>query len=182
MLPYMVTADILWCHLWSRCKSGLRNRCRNSTLMTCHYPDLGDASYWMKFFFNQSIRSTSKVWVVRHHQYQNSAVIPQASFWGTIGDMTKCWLCCQATESSKNILKNSKFASGLPASQTQMVAVKRSNITKWLSFDHWFHGEYSLFYCSLFIMQILLSLLRLMAQYTRYYQMKWSTVLFLLFF
>ena len=69
-----------------------------------------------------------------------------------------------------------------PASQTQMVTVQRSNVSKWPSLGHGFHEEYSLFYCSLFIMQILLSLLRSMAQYTRYYQMKWSRILFLLFF
>ena len=90
-------------------KGRLRNGCRNSTLMTCHYPDLGGTSYWMEICFNQSIRSTSKVWAVTHHQYQISAIIPQASFWGTRGDIAKWWLFCQATESSnKNILKNSK--------------------------------------------------------------------------
>ena len=91
-------------------KGRVRNGRRNSTLMTCHYPDLGGTSYWMKICFNQSIRSTSKVWVARHHQYQISAIIPQTLIWGTRGDMAKCWLFCQATESSKNILKNSKFA------------------------------------------------------------------------
>ena len=163
-------------------KGHLRKERRNSTLMTCHYPDLYGASYycWMKICFNQSIRSTSKVCIVRHHQYQISAIIPQTFFGGTISDMAKCWLFCQATESSKNNFKNSKFAFlDLAASQTQMVPVQRSNITKWPSLGHGFHGEYSLFYCSLFIMQILSSLLKLMAQYTRYYQVKWRTVLFL---
>ena len=32
----------------------LRNECRNSILMTCHYPDLNNASHRMKQFFNQS--------------------------------------------------------------------------------------------------------------------------------
>ena len=32
----------------------LRNKCRNSILMTQHYPDLGSASNWMKQIFNQS--------------------------------------------------------------------------------------------------------------------------------
>ena len=179
------------CWQWTFCdatsgfpgKGHLRKERRNSTLMTCHYPDLGGTSYWMGICFNQSIRSTSKVWAVTHHQYQISAIIPQASFWGTSGDMAKWWLFCQATESSnKTSWKIQKMFFSPPASQTQMVAVQRSNVSKWPSLGHGFHEEYSLFYCSLFIMQILLSLLRSMAQYTRYYEMKWSTVLFLLFF
>ena len=32
----------------------LRNKCRNSILMTQHYPDLGSASNWRKQIFNQS--------------------------------------------------------------------------------------------------------------------------------
>ena len=32
----------------------LRNKCRNSILMTQHYPDLGSVSNWMKQIFNQS--------------------------------------------------------------------------------------------------------------------------------
>ena len=180
MLPYVLRADISWClHLWFPWK----RMSEGWTLMTCYYPDLCGASYWwMKICLNQSVRSTSKVWprVMMHHQYQISAVIPQASFWGTRGDIAIWQLFCQATESNnKNILKNSKkcfFC--LPASQTQMVVVQW-RITKWLSLGHGFLKEYSLFYCSLFIMQILLFLLRLMAQYTRYYQMKSSSVLFL---
>ena len=31
----------------------LRNECRNSILMTCHYPDLGSASDWLKICFSK---------------------------------------------------------------------------------------------------------------------------------
>ena len=34
-----------WCHHWFSPK--MRKKCRNSTLMTCHYPDLGSASDWL---------------------------------------------------------------------------------------------------------------------------------------
>ena len=33
-------------------KRHLRNKCRNSILMTCHYPDLGSASDWVKQIFS----------------------------------------------------------------------------------------------------------------------------------
>ena len=39
--------------------------CRNSILMTCHYPDLGSASGWLKqiFYTAWPIRSTTQIWV-----------------------------------------------------------------------------------------------------------------------
>ena len=114
--------------------------------------------------------------LLRSGQYQISAIIPQASFWGTRGDMAKWWLFCQATESSKNILKNSKFAflASQPLKHKWCLSSEViSPSDQVLVMDYM---ESILFYCSLFIMQILLSLLRLMVQYTRYYQMKCRTV------
>ena len=37
----------------------LRNKHRNSILMTCYYPDLGSTSDWLKICFNQSETLTS---------------------------------------------------------------------------------------------------------------------------
>ena len=51
--------------------------------MTCHYPDLGSASYWScrKGNLLEPIKSTIQIWVVtRRHQYKISALIPQTSF------------------------------------------------------------------------------------------------------
>ena len=44
----------------------LRNDCRNSLLMTCHYPDLGSASDCLKICFNQpEALTTSNLWMIR---------------------------------------------------------------------------------------------------------------------
>ena len=62
----------------------LRNDCRNSILMVCHYPDQGSASDWLCRVVNllQPIRSTTQIWVVTRHQYGISAVLTQMSFRG----------------------------------------------------------------------------------------------------
>ena len=46
---------------WTLTKWRLSNKCRNSILMTCHYPDLGSASDWLKGNSHafQQIRSTT---------------------------------------------------------------------------------------------------------------------------
>ena len=48
----------------------LRNKHRNSILMTRHYPDLGGASHWLNQISHvaQPIRSTTQIWVVTRHQ------------------------------------------------------------------------------------------------------------------
>ena len=55
----------------------LRNECRNSILMTCHYPDLGSASDWLKQIYQAawSIRRTTPMWVETCHQYGISALV-----------------------------------------------------------------------------------------------------------
>ena len=66
----------------------LRNKLRNSIWMTCHYPDLGNASNWLNQISHASrpIRSTTQIWEMMHHQYGISALVSQASFSGeTIG-------------------------------------------------------------------------------------------------
>ena len=66
--------------------------------MTCHYPDLGNASDWSRREGNlpQPIRSTTQIWVVTRHQYAISALVPRTSFGGeTSGDVTKCRLFSQ---------------------------------------------------------------------------------------
>ena len=55
----------------------LRNECRNFILMTCHCPDLGSASDWLKQIYQAawSIRSTTPMWVETCHQYGISALV-----------------------------------------------------------------------------------------------------------
>ena len=64
----------------------LRNDCRNSILMVCHYPDQGSASDWSFRVVNllQPIRSITQIWVVTRHQYGISAVLTQMSLRGEI--------------------------------------------------------------------------------------------------
>ena len=50
--------------------------------MASHYPDLGSASDWLKQISRaaQPIRRTTKIWVVKRHQYGISALVSQTSF------------------------------------------------------------------------------------------------------
>ena len=76
-------------------KRHLRNECRNSILMTCHYPDLRSVSDWLKQVSQvaRPIRSTTQIWVVKHHQYGISTLVSQTSFRGeTVGGVAKCCL------------------------------------------------------------------------------------------
>ena len=78
----------------------LRNKPRNSILMTRHYPDLDSASDWLCRMGNliQPIRSTTQIWVVSRNQYGISALVSQTSFGGeTSGDVAKCQLFSRAT-------------------------------------------------------------------------------------
>ena len=79
---------------WHLAMLPLRNKCRNSILMTHHYPDLGSASDWSCHLVNliQPITSTTQIWVVTRHQYGISALISQTPF-----SITKCRLFAQAT-------------------------------------------------------------------------------------
>lgn len=49
--------------------------------MTRLYQDLGSAFDWMKQIFFL-IGSTTQIWVVRHHQYEISALASKTSFEG----------------------------------------------------------------------------------------------------
>ena len=62
----------------------LRNKRRNSILMTRHCPDLGSASDWLCCVGNliQPIRGTTQIRVVSRHQYGISALVSQTSFGG----------------------------------------------------------------------------------------------------
>ena len=76
----------------------LRNKCRNSILMTRHYPDLGTAPDWSFRVWNlpQPIRSTTQIWVVTC-QYGISWLISPMSVRGeTIGDVV-CFLRLELT-------------------------------------------------------------------------------------
>ena len=69
----------------------LGNDCRNSILMTCHCPNLGSSSDWLKQ--NRPIRSTTQIWVVTPHQCGISAVVSLTSFREeTNGGVSKCRL------------------------------------------------------------------------------------------
>ena len=93
------TADIWRRYHWFPAKWHLRNECRNSILMTRHYPDLGSASDWSCRVGNliQPIRSTTQIWVVTRHQCGISALVSKTSFGGeTTGSVAKCGLFSQA--------------------------------------------------------------------------------------
>ena len=69
--------------------------------MTCHNPDLGGASDWLKQIYHaaQPIRSTTLIWTVTHHQYGISTIVSQTSFREETSDgLAKCRLFFQATE------------------------------------------------------------------------------------
>ena len=77
----------------------LRNKHRNSMLMTHHYLDLGTASDWLKKISQvpQPISSSTQFLVVMCHQYGISALVSQASLCG----VAKCCLFSEATGSGK---------------------------------------------------------------------------------
>ena len=78
----------------------LGNECRNSRVITHHYPDLGSASDWLKLISRAArpIRSTIQIWVVTRHRYGISALVSQTSFHGeTSGGVAKCRLFSQVT-------------------------------------------------------------------------------------
>ena len=91
----------------------LRNKCRNSMLMTCHWPDLGRVSDWTCCARNllQPIRNTTQIWVVTRHQYGISALVSQTSFHGeTSGGVAKYQLFSQVsfihhTKNSPRVMK-----------------------------------------------------------------------------
>ena len=61
--------------------------------------DLDGASDWSCRLENlpQPIRSTTHIWIVMHHQYGISVLIPQTFFCGkTSGNVAKCQLFSQA--------------------------------------------------------------------------------------
>ena len=85
----------------------LRNERRNSILMTCHNPDLGTASDWMKQIFNQSEAVYRSGYC---HQYGISALICQASFREeTTGGVAKCGLFSQAAIRHLHISHNAPY-------------------------------------------------------------------------
>ena len=67
--------------LVSPAKRRLKNKRRNSILMTRHYPDLGSASDWWNqiSYVARPIRSNyyTQIWVVTRHQYGISALVSQ---------------------------------------------------------------------------------------------------------
>ena len=80
-------------------KQRLRNKCKNSILMTHHYPDLGSTSDWLKKISHEAwpIRSTTQIRVVTHHQYGISVLVSPTSF---------------CMETSSGIVKRQLFSPG----------------------------------------------------------------------
>ena len=80
----------------------LGNDCRNSILMTCHCPDLGSASDWLKPISPRPIWSFTQIWRVTRHHYGIFALVSPTSFREeTSGDVAKFRLFSQATTSRK---------------------------------------------------------------------------------
>ena len=61
-----------------------RNNRSNSVLITCHHPDMGTASGWLKesSLAASPIRNTTYTWVVTNNQYGISALVSQTTFRG----------------------------------------------------------------------------------------------------
>ena len=78
-------ADVSHRHHWFPREMTSSNDCRNSILMTYHYPDLG-ICYWSRqiSLARWPFRRTTQIWVVTHHQYRISAVAAQIPFRGKI--------------------------------------------------------------------------------------------------
>ena len=78
-------ANILQYPAGSPVKCRLRNEHKSSILMMCHYPDLGSDSDWSccKRNLLQPIRSTTRIWVVTHHQYESLHSFLRWHFTGT---------------------------------------------------------------------------------------------------
>ena len=74
--------------------------CKNSILMTCHYPGLGSASHLRKPISPRPIWSFTQIWLVTCHHYGISALVSPTSFREeTSGGVAKCQLFSQATTS-----------------------------------------------------------------------------------
>ena len=68
----------------------LRNKCRNSILMTQHYPDLGSAfNYWMKQIINQSENYPD---LGRESTEFLCSILRRHVEGKTSGGIAKCWL------------------------------------------------------------------------------------------
>ena len=97
------TAGFSRLFLWCSREITSEWQAQNSILMTCYYPDLSSASYWLKqiSFAAQPIRSTTLTSAVTRHQYEICAFVSQTSFRGeTSGGVAKCRPLSQA----KNVL------------------------------------------------------------------------------
>ena len=87
-------------------KLRLSHDCRNSILMTRHYPDLSSDSDWYRVEnLLQPMRSTTQIWVVTRHQREIFSLVYQTSFCG---------------ESSGGVAKMSAVFSGYLATRPQL--------------------------------------------------------------
>ena len=77
--------------------------------MTRHLPDLGSASDWLKQK-KKTIRSTTQIWVVTHHQYGIFALVSQTSFGGkTRGGVAKGRLFSRQANSLTRVLSYTSY-------------------------------------------------------------------------
>ena len=58
----------------------LRNHCRNSILMTRHYPNLGCTGFWLVENLLHSIRSTTQIWILRRHVTRTVRCFPRLTY------------------------------------------------------------------------------------------------------
>ena len=97
----------------------LKNKRRNSILMTYHYPDHGSISDWSCNYLHQPIRSTTQIWVVTLHQYGISALVTQTSFReetsSDVNGNVGCFLRLTTTSSSNGTAREKRPISLLGA-------------------------------------------------------------------
>ena len=58
----------------------LKNHCRNSILMTRHYPDLGSAGFWLVENLLHSNRSNSQIWILICHVTRTVRCFPWLTY------------------------------------------------------------------------------------------------------
>ena len=132
-------------------KWGLRKECRNSILITRHYPDLGSASDWLNQISQaaQQIRRTNQIWVVTRHQYGISVLVSQTSFRGR---RVKCRLFSQAKKKRGPNLFH--LRPGLHAAATKsdfFVCVVKNRVWRFFAFNR---CDFSQFFVLLIITEV----------------------------
>ena len=64
----------------------LKNHCRNSILMTRHYPDLGSAGFWLVENLLHSNRSNSQIWILICHVTRTVRCFPWLTYHSSLNN------------------------------------------------------------------------------------------------